>query len=206
MPKELRILGFGNSLTAGTPGYDPNFGGNEESQYCYWLLKAAVEKGWNDLHFDNQGVPGELAESMRYRLEILFERRSYDVAVMLGGTNDIGWGRDPDDIIMHLSKLWNIASENGVRVVVCTIPPIGLIYPPVQKSQSILNNLISIECNASRNLVQVDLFNALSDSEGFLKSEYDSGDGLHFSVAGYQQMGRTIWDKGLERLLRDFMG
>ncbi|MHA2230144.1 MAG: SGNH/GDSL hydrolase family protein, partial [Candidatus Thorarchaeota archaeon] len=157
MPKELRILGFGNSLTAGTPGYDPNFGGNEESQYCYWLLKAAVEKGWNDLHFDNQGVPGELAESMRYRLEILFERRSYDVAVMLGGTNDIGWGRDPDDIIMHLSKLWNIASENGVRVVVCTIPPIGLIYPPVQKSQSILNNLISIECTDSRNLVHVAL-------------------------------------------------
>ncbi|MHA1951634.1 MAG: SGNH/GDSL hydrolase family protein [Candidatus Thorarchaeota archaeon] len=203
MSKEIRILGFGNSLTAGTPGYDPLFGGNEESQYCFWLLKAAREKSWDKLHFDNQGVPGELAESMRYRLEILFERRTYDVAVMLGGTNDIGWGNDPVDIIKHLSKLWNIASENGARVVVCTIPPIGLIYPPVQKSQSILNNLISKECKASRDLVQVDLFNALSDSDGLLQSEYDSGDGLHFSVAGYQQMGLTIWNQGLEGILGD---
>ena len=117
MPKEIRILGFGNSLTAGTPGHDPLFGGNEQSQYCFWLLKAASEKGWKNLHFDNQGVPGELAESMGARLKILFERRTYDIAVILGGTNDIGWGRDPEDIIMHLSKLWNIASEKGARVV-----------------------------------------------------------------------------------------
>ena len=95
---------------------------------------------------------------------------------------------------MHLSKLWNIASEKGARVVVCTIPPIGLIYPPVQMSQSILNELITAECKASSNLIQVDLFNELSDSEGLLKQEYDSGDGLHLSVAGYQQMGHLQRD------------
>ena len=204
MSKEIHILGFGNSLTAGTPGHDPLFGGNKESQYCFWFLKAAKEKGWNKLHFDNQGVPGELAESMRYRLDILFGRRTYDTAIILGGTNDIGWGKIPDDIIRHLSNLWNIASENGASVVVCTIPPIGMKYPPVQKSQSILNNLISAACKASGNLVKVDLFSALSNSEGLLNQEFDSGDGLHLSVAGYQQMGLAIWDQGLERLLIEF--
>ena len=64
----MNVLCFGDSLTAGTPGFEPGFGGDIRSQYGFWMLEEAKNAGYNDLQFTNRGVPGELASMMFSRL------------------------------------------------------------------------------------------------------------------------------------------
>ena len=189
----IEILGLGNSLTAGTPGYDPVFGGDERSQYGFWLLESSKSEGQHHISFVNQGVPGELAQLMRGRLERLLQQKRYDTVIILGGSNDIGWGYPVHAIFKTLTNLWGLASDKGARVVTCTVPPIGSIFPDIQEKQRELNSLILRAPNEIEGIVTVDLFSVLADSNDLLLPAFDSGDGLHLSIQGYKQMGETIW-------------
>ena len=195
----ITILGFGDSLTAGTPGYDPGYGGNERSQYGFWLLESSKSKGHYPVSFVNQGVPGELAQHMDGRLEQLLQQKRYDTVIILGGSNDIGWGYPVHAIFKTLANLWSLASDSGARVVACTVPPIGSVFPDIQMKQEELNNLILRASNNIEGLIVVDLFSVLADSDNILLPTFDSGDGLHLSIQGYRQMGETIW-KSISRL------
>jgi len=199
---QISILGFGDSLTAGFPGYDPSYRmGNEKSQYSYWLIESAKQEGWQNIEFDNKGVPGELAQYMLSRLVTLLGKKSYDIIIILGGTNDIGWSIDPLQIFENLRRLWMTAKESGAKVVACTVPPIGSVYLPVQKSQEALNQKILKEILPNKKILRIDLFTALADEEGLLKPDYDAGDGVHFSIEGYKSMGEFIWIEGIYPLL-----
>ena len=189
----IEILGFGDSLTAGTPGYDPDFGGDERFQYAFWLLKSSKSEGIHHISFVNQGVPGELAQLMHGRLERLLQQKRYDTVIILGGSNDIGWGYPVHAIFKTLTNLWGLASDKGARVVTCTVPPIGSIFPGIQEKQRELNSLILRAKNEIEGIVTVDLFSVLADSNDLLLPAFDSGDGLHLSIQGYRQMGETIW-------------
>ncbi len=200
---QISILGFGDSLTAGYPGYDPSYRmGNEKSQYSYWLIESAKLKGWPNIEFDNKGVPGELAQYMYSRLVTLLGKKSYDIIVILGGTNDIGWGMDPHQIFENLKRLWVTAKASGAHVIACTVPPIGSVYSPVQNAQDTLNKKILNEQSPNDKIFRIDLFNALVNEEGLLKPDYDAGDGVHFSIEGYKRMGEFIWIEGIYLLLK----
>ena len=200
---KISILGFGDSLTAGYPGYDPDYQiGNEKSQYSYWLIDSAKQKGWSNIEFENKGVPGELARYMYNRLVTLLGRKSYDIVIILGGTNDIGWGMDPYQIYDNLRRLWVTAKASGAKVIACTVPPIGSVYTPVQQAQDALNKKILKELSADNKIIRIDLFNALTNEEGLLKPDYDAGDGVHFSIEGYKRMGKFIWTEGIYPLLK----
>ncbi len=202
-PSMVRVLGFGDSLTAGTPGYDPELKeGDEESQYSYWLEKRALAEADLDLHFENQGVAGELAQNMFPRIRQILQRRSsvYDVAVILGGSNDIGWGYSIDAVVSAVTALWDTCLDEDVPVIGCTIPPIGHIYGGIQSMQANINKQLGTAMADREKAVLVDIFNALSDEGRLLNSEYDSGDGLHLSVAGYRRMGEAIWSQGMKKI------
>ena len=195
----ITILGFGDSLTAGTPGYDPDFGGDERSQYGFWLLESGRSEGHHRISFVNQGAPGELAQLMPGRLERLLQQKHYNTVIILGGSNDIGWGYPVHAIFKTLTNLWSLASDSGARVVACTVPPIGSVFPDIQVKQGELNGLILRAPNDIKGLIVVDLFSVLADSDNLLLSAFNSGDGLHLSIQGYRQMGETIW-KSISRL------
>jgi lysophospholipase L1-like esterase len=198
---KINILGFGDSLTAGYPGYDPDYQiGNEKSQYCYWLIDSAKQDGWLNIQFENKGVPGELARYMYGRLVTLLGRKSYDIVIILGGTNDIGWGIDPHQIFDNLRRLWVTVIASGAKVIACSVPPIGSIYLPVQQAQEVLNKKILEEKSNNDKIFRIDLFSALAE-EGLLKPDYDAGDGVHFSIEGYKRMGEFIWNEGIFPLL-----
>jgi len=189
----ITILGFGDSLTAGTPGYDPDFGGDERSQYGFWLLESSKREGHHHVSFMNQGVPGELAQLMQGRLERLLQQKRYDAVIILGGSNDIGWGYPVHAIFKTLTNLWSLASDSGARVVACTVPPIGSVFPDIQVKQGELNGLILRAPENIEGLIVVDLFPVLADSNNLLLPIFNSGDGLHLSIQGYRQIGEAIW-------------
>lgn len=200
--KSVAVLGFGDSLTAGTPGYDPTTGyGNQQSQYGYWLVKKAREERQLALKFDNEGVPGELSRHMLSRLHSILSRHDYAIVVILGGSNDLGWGDEPDRVFGYLKNLWQYALDKGSHVIACTIPPVGMSYPPLQEAQLRLNEMITEGSRGQDSEHVVDLFAALSNERGLLRVEFDSGDGLHMTEYGYRQMGERIWMDGIKRML-----
>lgn len=195
----MKVLCFGDSLTAGTPGFEPGYGGDVRSQYGFWMVEEAKKTGYHELEFTNRGVPGELASMMFSRFRRTLSEDEYDIAVIMGGSNDIGWGNEPVTIHASLNRLWQLSIDNSIIVIACTIPPIGSEYPSIQKSQQQLNILINQSGNDDINVV--DVFSALADNNRLLLPVYDCGDGLHLSVEGYKKMGESIWNEVLRNYI-----
>ena len=198
----ISILGFGDSLTAGTPGYDPlDQSGDERSQYGHWLTLLGKRERGLTIEYDNQGVPGELAQHMLPRLRKIMNQRCYSIVIILAGSNDLGWGRDARAVYGHVSVLWEHALDKGSEVVACTVPPVGFAYPGLHETQSRFNEMILGAAAMYKNLIVADLFGGLSNEDGLLIPEFDSGDGLHLNTEGYRCMGELIWLRALRPLL-----
>lgn len=196
----MKILGFGDSLTAGTPGYEPGYGGDVRSQYGFWLLESAKKEGITTLQFQNQGIPGELARMMTGRLRKLLEVNEYDIVITMAGSNDLGWGYKPSEVYDSLLRLWEVSTSREITTIACSIPPIGMIVPHHQQMQQEINQKILREECYVPHLLTADVFSALSDVDGILLTQYDSGDGLHLSIPGYRAIGELLWD-GVIRIL-----
>lgn len=200
----MEVLCFGNSLTAGSPGYDPAFGGNRHFQYAYWMVESARADGFEGLCFQNHGVPGDLASLMERRLERTLKMNEFDTSVILAGTNDLGTGSSPESVFKSLQNLWNLSIAFDTPVISCTIPPIGFVYSPLQQAQKRMNALIHEYSRTNRNIDCVDLYSELSTPNGLLARAYDSGDGLHLSIDGYRRIGQAVWEKGLRPILSNY--
>jgi len=214
------ICCFGNSLTAGYPGYNPPIDGvsrgygNFHSQYEYWLKHYCIEyieektgthatELAKNLIFINKGIPGDTSKGLLHRIERdmvnLEPKPRYSIIII--GTNDLGWGLSNDKIFWNIKKLHQISRENGVY-------SIGGLIPPVTKRGSTPHwTLIRSDFNDKlvTFFTEMDIpfttYNYMVDEEGYLKQDYTSGDGVHFSVAGYERMGYSLFQDVLKRML-----
>lgn len=103
--KSLRILCFGDSLTAGYSGY-----GYFHYPYASRIRKKLKEElPDTDTTVDVSGLSGDRVIAGLYlrRIKGMCEKAKdapYDWIVILGGTNDLGWSERPDDIYAGLSR------------------------------------------------------------------------------------------------------
>lgn len=103
-PKTLRILCFGDSLTAGYSEYG-------YSHYPYAKrLQVPLETflPLTKISITVAGLSGDRVIAGQYlqRIQhqcITSEEKSYDWIVVLGGTNDLGWGEEPHKVYEGLS-------------------------------------------------------------------------------------------------------
>ena len=197
----MKILGFGDSLTAGTPGYMPSYGGDVCSQYGFWLLESARNDGVTTVQFHNQGIPGELARMMPQRLRKLLEVKNYDLVIIMAGTNDLGWDFEPSDVYDSLLRIWEVSTSREITTIACSIPPIGMRVPHHQQVQQELNQRILQEGCHLPHLLVADVFSKLADENSILQKRFDSGDGLHLSVEGYRRIGESLWDDVVRNLV-----
>jgi len=215
------FLCLGNSLTSGYPGYSPSINGisngygDEKSQYEYWLYNYCIEfleKNlgkiddyiMEDLKFINKGIPGELTRNLLNRIEIdlLNYSPKPDYSIIIGGTNDLGWGISNEKIFENIKSL-HIQSKNK------TIKSIGATIPPIRQESTSGNYherkfRLNQELEAyfkREEIPYADLFNGMADAQGNLKPEYAYSDGLHFSVQGYKEMGLVIFEDVVKNLL-----
>lgn len=186
------VVALGDSLTAGHVA--------GEGWYPTYAPYTSVleERLGSSVSFLNAGVDGDLVGGMLSRLERDVLRHRPTMVVVLGGTNDLGWGRPPRRIAADLASLWDRLRWNEVDVVAATLPPAlgdpGSIPPRLE-----LNRLIS-EGTQERGLGLVDLFSALG-RDGELLQRWSS-DGLHLNEDGYRRMGELIAPVIMERLPR----
>jgi len=203
----LTIVAFGDSLTV---GYLSPTGEEEWPQpipYTRFLRRKTENflrnSGRSDLEveFLNRGIVGELTADMVDRFGRDVIEIQPGAVIILGGSNDLGWGMEPLSVVTNLKTMYDEALRNGIRPVSCTVPSVrGFddgIRPRLQ-----LNDLIK-KCSGDRGIVCVDVFAATGDPAGRLKAEY-SNDGLHLNAAGYEVMADAMFSDAVGTMISDW--
>lgn len=62
--------------------------------------------------------------------------------IFLGGTNDLGYGRDASDIFADIKKVLRMPLDHGARVVVMTVPECGVKSEKLDARRDELNGFI----------------------------------------------------------------
>ncbi|HEV2225752.1 MAG TPA: GDSL-type esterase/lipase family protein [Nitrososphaerales archaeon] len=194
---KLKIVGLGDSTTAGTPGYlspiesPPDGAGDKKSQYSYWLMQSHGD--WEVL---NRGVNGERSDQILRRIARDVLQEEPEIAVILAGVNDIYQGFAADSITRNLSKMYSTCFQADIVPVACSILP----YNTMGKRETLLRNKINDWIRSESRKLRMpfsDTAAAVSASDNGDRLA-GSPDGLHPDVAGYRSMavaiGKTIED------------
>jgi lysophospholipase L1-like esterase len=123
------------------------------------------------------------------------------VVVILGGTNDIAGNTGPmtdEQIEGNLASMAELASANGIRVVLSSITPVSNYHVPSPNlaPQTTLRPPARVRAvndwmrqyAAGHTHVYLDYFSAMADDKGLLRADL-SADDLHPNAAGYAIMG-----------------
>jgi len=217
----LAKLAFGDSLTVGPVvdevvwwatqwGYQPYF-----SPPTYPSPYPATLAALLPAVVDNLGVEGEATPSGLYRLPTVISI-TYDVVIILEGTNDANGIFRTDTAAEQLAKAAAIASNlaamvgqargQGQKVVLATLPPTVPIqfadpngytrYRGAELSAILLvNAAISQIFDAYRDdpyFVGADVYRAMMDASGNNPASLLSMDGLHPKAEGYDVIANAI--------------
>lgn len=198
----LRIVGLGDSTTAGTPGFlspleaPPSGRGNPESQYANWMTRARPE--WTVL---NRGVNGERSDEIlsRFTRDVVRERADY--VIVLAGVNDIYQRRRPFDVQANLDTMYRLALDARIVPVAATVLPYDLhrrtLGDRFRRRPPATARAIQ-ETNAWIASTAKTLGLPFCDTNGVAGNPLapdrlrGTPDGLHPDVAGYRRMGEAL--------------
>lgn len=184
----MKIIAFGDSLTV---GYQYPEG---PAPYASFLASRLPDH----TSIAVAATSGETTHDMLLRFGRDVVRNPPGIVVILGGTNDLGWGVPIDQIIQNLSLMYRQALEAKVLPVASTIPSIlgadDHILPRTE-----LNRKITQTAEALR-IPSVDFFTATADTDGRLLAKYAS-DGLHLNAKGYEEMAQVLYETVLKELV-----
>ena len=188
---KLRIVGLGDSTTAGTPGFlspleaPPNGGGNPESQYAYWIKK--IHPGWVVL---NRGVNGQRSDEVLARFERDVLSESPNFVVILAGVNDIYQGAPLEFTEKNLLTTYETAIAAKITAVAATVLPYNTASS--REAGAIRDLNIWIANTAIRlGILVCDTNLAVRDPRN-KDSLLSTPDGLHPDVSGYRKMGEAL--------------
>ena len=189
-PPTVLVATLGDSITAGSPGYDPDprmretlgFGADEKSQWQYW-----AHRGRPDLSFRNCGVYGQRTDEIARRLAEC--AKGAQVLVVQGGINDIAQERPVEPAAANLRRMVERGRELGLRVAVTELLPWNNGYPEADPKIRRLNELIRA-IGRDENVPVLPFYETLEDPArpGRMREEWTS-DGDHPSVEGYRLLG-----------------
>jgi len=188
---KLRIVGLGDSTTAGTPGFlspleaPPDGEGNPESQYAYWMMLKHPD--WTVL---NRGINGQRTDEILARFDRDVIQENANWVIILGGVNDVYQGVDLTIIQENLASLYQRSISAGTRSVACTILPYNTASKAECGSIRDLNRFIENEAKRL-GLAFCDTNRAVSDPNNPDRLR-GSPDGYHPDVLGYQSMGYAL--------------
>jgi lysophospholipase L1-like esterase len=190
IPRKLRIVGVGDSTTAGTPEFlsplesPPDGRGNRESQYTHWIMKVHPE--WKVL---NRGVNGQRSDEIlsRFNRDVVGEKPDY--AIILAGVNDLYQGVPLDSIKRNLRAMYTKAIEKNIVPVAATVLPCNSSEMKAAKVNE-LNRWI-IETAYRLHIPSADTSLAVADPANRNRL-LASTDGLHPDVSGYHSMAIVL--------------
>ena len=193
-PAGTLVATLGDSITAGSPGYDPDplqrdalgFGADEKSQWQYWAHKAHPV-----LEFRNCGVYGERTDEIAGRLDEC--GKGAQALIVQGGINDIVQGRPVESAAANLRRMVERGKQLGLRVAITELLPWNNGYPQADRPIRRLNELIRA-IGRDEHVPVLPFYETLEDTKlpGRMREEWTS-DGDHPSVAGYRLLGERAF-------------
>jgi acyl-CoA thioesterase-1 len=202
IPSRVRVVALGDSLTAGfrSDGLDEDARGS--TPYTDFLtdqISRDFPSNSSSIEIINKGLVGELSEQMVARFDSDVVRLSPRVVIILGGSNDLGWGLAPRSILRNLSTMYRLSREYEIMPVACTVPSI-LGYDEGIPPRIVLNRLLQEHCREI-GIRCVDVFRATVDRDTNRLAWQYSSDGLHLNSDGYRRIGAVIYEEGLGPVL-----
>lgn len=179
------VTALGDSISAGSPEYDPSRGGDETSQWEFWAARADPR-----LSFRNCGVYGERTDEIRARLDGCVT--GADALVVQGGINDIAQGRLVDEPVANLRAMVVRGKELGLRVALADVLPWNNGRPEHLRAIQRLNVAISAIARGE-SVPLLPFHDTLVDERDprRMREEWTHADGDHPSVAGYRRLGEA---------------
>ena len=199
----LRVVALGDSLTVGFQSYGLDADAWMPTPYTDFLVdKVGLDftSGSLSVEIINKGIVGELSEQMVARFDSDVIQLSPRVVIILGGSNDLGWGVAPKEILQNLSTMYRLSRENQITPIGCTVPSI-FGYDEGIPPRIVLNGLLQEHCREI-GIRCVDVFRATLDKDTNRLALQYSSDGLHLNSHGYRKMGAAIYEEGLRPVLR----
>jgi len=210
---KMRILCFGDSLTAGYNAHGKNF-----FPYCSRLQDILNYRSTIPVYTDTKGVVGEMThKQMTSRLPMVIGNATYqyDWIIILGGTNDILHVKnfaDDQEFLNQLETVWQpritkdieklhqIAYKAGARTMLLTVPENSIEawpdYKPLLKMRQRINEALrkfaaqsngkTVLCDIARKLPRHNL--------GPTQEAKLWDDHLHMTPEGYTKMAGTVAD------------
>lgn len=191
MTKSFRVLCIGDSHTAGFPLFDPMLGGNQKSSYEFWLEKFLTQTfPATVFHLENHGICGQTSAEVFFRFKSHISlSKPYDLGIFWAGANDLAVGYPISSIWQSLFKAYELAKKNSLRFILVTIPP---MWPGISHKINKINQKIKM-LNKRGSYHYADVYTVL-EKQGVLNPRYDSGDGVHLSIDGYNQVGEVMFN------------
>jgi lysophospholipase L1-like esterase len=196
------VTALGDSITAGSPGYDPDprarrllgFGDDPRSQYEYWAGRDDPR-----LRIRNCGVFGQTVDQIASRLRGC--SRGATAVIVQGGINDIAAALNEPPALRRLTinraatalgQLIDSARQMGLRVLIANLLPWNRGYPAAAPLINQLNRAIAVTARLER--VPLLDFNAAlaSGANPNLMPQHLTADGDHPSIAGYRRLGALV--------------
>ena len=179
--KQGQIVFVGDSITAG------------------YSLKSY----YRDLKFEtyNRGISGDTANWLLARMQVSVIDIAPSEIVLMIGTNDINGGKSAEEIAKDYERIleWIATDLPQTKVFCISIIPQNHEYSEnaAENNERIKETNAKIEILATeRGYQYINLYDELTDQEGFLKRNY-STDGLHLSSRGYR-----IWTNVMKSYLK----
>jgi acyl-CoA thioesterase I len=195
------VVCFGDSLTAGfqSPSGDNRSG--DETPYGVFLQEMIGPS----MRVAISGVCGELTGEMvmRFRQDVICRRPTH--VIILGGTNDLGWNAQTQDIMRNLVKMYEQARADQILPVPVTVPSIRVEGTDEnQEAQLWLNehlarrrqlNALIVQYADLHQLPRVDLFGATAEPRTQQLAANYSNDGVHLTTSGYRKFAQLVYEQ-----------
>jgi len=145
-----------------------------------WDLDGYFGKG-----FINKGAESQNAEEIAARFQTDVVDLKPDIVVILAGTNDVRAEGDLAQVHDSITAMTQMARANGIKPVVCTIPPVLAHLESAQTYNLILTSDPALQ-------ISCDYYRALTNANGTPIAGGLNDDGIHPSILGYVRMAAEI--------------
>ena len=186
------MAALGDSITAGSPAWDPSRevrrqsgASDPRSQYEYW-----AERRLRGVSFRNCGVFGERTDQIARRLDRC--ARGAKVLIVQGGINDIAQGKGIEGAARNLRAMALRGRELGLRVAVVEVLPWDNGFPRADPPIRALNRRIGAIGRELRVPVYPWYDRLESPSRRGRMGLGLTADGDHPSVDGYRRLAADV--------------
>lgn len=184
-PLRLGVVGDSTAAGCGVPTHEDGF--------AAWLARELAERTGAPVTWETVGRLGATSRRIRHRL-VPRLGTGLDVAVLLGGANDVLTRRGPEQWAENLGAMIADLADRAERVVVVGIPPLATL-PALP---AVLRRYLGLQAarmdEVARGVCAARPSTTWVDSSDVPPPGFFSHDGFHPSSRGYRRWASAVAD------------